>query len=193
MPGNEATSDTTTNQNVVVWARSRLGQQVGRGECWDLADQALRQAGAQSSTTTGANDDYVWGDPVELKDATPGDILQFRDHVVKTVTVVTTTFADGSEMEETSEVTQTRPHHTAVVEATPGAGQLQILEQHVKPGGKKVQNHKLATQSTSPTVKKEAKTVKNPTTGKLQTATVVTTVKVTVSGKIRAYHPKAKQ
>ena len=49
----------TINQKVLIWARGKKGQQVGAGECWDLADRALRHAGAQSSTTTGKNDDYI--------------------------------------------------------------------------------------------------------------------------------------
>lgn len=72
--------------NVVHAARSDLGHRVGHGECWDLADRALRDAGARSSTTTGRNDDYVWGDPVALNAVTPGDILQFRNYVVITKT-----------------------------------------------------------------------------------------------------------
>ena len=31
----------TVNQKALVWARGKLGQKVGRGECWDLADRAL--------------------------------------------------------------------------------------------------------------------------------------------------------
>ena len=73
----------TTNQQVVNWARAQNGKQVRKGECWDLADAALRQAGAKSSADLGPMDedaDYVWGDAVsDLKDVQAGDILQFRD------------------------------------------------------------------------------------------------------------------
>jgi hypothetical protein len=74
----------TLNQKVLIWTRGRMGQQVGRGECWDLADQALSKSGANSSTTTGADDDYVWGDEIGIGDVIPGDILQFRDYEVTT-------------------------------------------------------------------------------------------------------------
>jgi hypothetical protein len=84
------------NQRVFTWTHSKLMRRVGRGECWDLADQALRQAGAQSSTTTGANDDYVWGKEVPITTVVPGDILQFRDYVVNTVITTKATFIDGS-------------------------------------------------------------------------------------------------
>ena len=75
------------NQKVVAWAHGKLKKRVGRGECWDLADQALRHAGARSSTTTGANDDYQWGSEMPVIAAMPGDVLQFRDYVVTTTTV----------------------------------------------------------------------------------------------------------
>jgi len=74
----------TLNQKVLIWARGKKGRKIGRGECWDLADQALRHAGASSSTTTGDDDNYEWGDVVEIKDLIPGDILQLRDWVVLT-------------------------------------------------------------------------------------------------------------
>ena len=70
---------TTLNQKVLIWARGKKGRKVGRGECWNLADQALRHAGASSSTTTGEDDDYEWGEPVDAKDLIAGDILQLRD------------------------------------------------------------------------------------------------------------------
>jgi hypothetical protein len=56
----------TTNQKVVVWARGKLGHKIGRGECWDLGEQALKQAGAQTSNDLGpveADSDYIWAIP----------------------------------------------------------------------------------------------------------------------------------
>jgi hypothetical protein len=35
-------SQLTTNQKVVVWVQGQLGKTVGKGECWDLAEQALK-------------------------------------------------------------------------------------------------------------------------------------------------------
>lgn len=66
--------------NVYASAHSHMGPQVGRGECWGLADQALKQVGARSSTTVGKDDDYVWGISIDPHHVTPGDILQLRDH-----------------------------------------------------------------------------------------------------------------
>ncbi len=182
----------TINQKVIIWARSRLGQQVGIGECWDLANQALLSAGAASSATDGSDADYVWGDEVDLEEVIPGDILQFRDYVVTTTTTVSVTFADQSESEDTTEATVERPHHTAVVDSTPGAGWLSILEQNMPPLGKRVQKHKLALRSMDLPNKTERKSVKSES-GKWQPATVVTKVAITVSGTIWAYRPKANE
>jgi len=148
----------TTSQQVVVWARAQLGKQIGKGECWDLADGALKQAGAKSSADLGPmgdDADYVWGDEVsDLKDVQSGDILQFRDFAVTTTTETETRYADGSTDTYTSESTFTRPHHTAVVSEVKGGGLLKILEQNVAPAGKKVQLNSLHTKDV-PAAKKE--------------------------------------
>jgi len=46
-------SPMTLNQKVVVWAQRQLGKKVGAGECWDLGESALKQAGAQTSNDLG--------------------------------------------------------------------------------------------------------------------------------------------
>jgi hypothetical protein len=81
----DTTAATTLNQKVLEYARGKLDQQVSRGECWDLAEEAVTQSGGESSTKlTGVNGkafetaDYKWGTPVELKDAQLGDVLQSK-------------------------------------------------------------------------------------------------------------------
>src|SRR5205823_13882876 len=67
----------TTNQKVVIWAQGQLGKKIGKGECWDLAEQALKQAGAQTSNHLGPveqDSDYIWGDSIDIKDVIPGEI-----------------------------------------------------------------------------------------------------------------------
>src|SRR5262249_39098476 len=75
---------------LVEFARSRMGQRVGDGQCSTLAREALRAAGARGRR---------WGEQLpSLKDARPGDILQFRDatfvrrRVLPDGAVVTLTF-----------------------------------------------------------------------------------------------------
>jgi hypothetical protein len=174
----------TINQKVVNWARAQSGKQVGKGECWDLADRALRQAGAQSSADLGPMDDdadYVWGDEIsDLKDVQPGDILQFRDFAVTTTVETETRYADGSSETSTTEETFTRPHHTAVVSEVKSGGLLKILEQNVAPAGKKVQLHNLNTKDVAPASKETQK----------QKAKVIVTTTIAVSGTIWACRPK---
>jgi hypothetical protein len=128
----------TIYEKVLAWAHGKLRQQVGRGECWDFVDHALRSAGARSSTTVGPNDDYVWGKPVRINEVAPGDVLQFRNWIVTTKTEATVHFADGTGYRDTDEVVARRPHHTAIVKHVGGGGILQVYEQHVKPLGNRV-------------------------------------------------------
>ncbi len=59
------------NKAIVRFAVGQLGRQVGNGECWTLAAEALRAAGAEPPRV------YDFGQEIELDDVTPGDILQF--------------------------------------------------------------------------------------------------------------------
>jgi len=183
----------TINQNVVIWARGQIGKQVGKGECWDLADKALRNAGASSSADLGPmgdDEDYIWGDAVDdLKDAQAGDVLQFRDFTVATSIETDISFADGSRSTDTKESEFTRPHHTAVIDTAQGQGAFKILEQNVAPGGKKVQLHTLNTRDNVPVVTTTRKLMKAGD-GTMKMATVKVTTTITVSGTIWAYRPK---
>lgn len=58
-------------REVVNFAADNIGKRIGRGECWDLADQALRAAGAEPPKG------YTFGDRIPLNEIQPGDILQF--------------------------------------------------------------------------------------------------------------------
>jgi hypothetical protein len=63
---------------VVQYARSHLGQKIGNGECWTLADQALRAAGAKRPGREGMAT-YVFGRRLGPREALrPGDVLQFE-------------------------------------------------------------------------------------------------------------------
>jgi hypothetical protein len=187
MPGDDASA---INQKVVIWARGKLGQKVGRGECWDLADRALTQAKAQSSTTVGKDDDYVWGTAVDLKDFRLGDILQFRDFVVTTTTYTETTFQDGSTSFREQETKARRPHHTAIVDHVVGGGDFVILEQHVKPLGDKVQRHTISTRSQKLPDQVTHVQAKDPG-GRRRPAKVIKKVSISVTGTVWAYRPRA--
>jgi len=131
--GSSKTGD--LGEKVVNFARRRVGERVGSGECFDLADQALRSNGAKSAANFGSvakNADYVWGTSVSPSDARPGDIIQFRDYRYDR-TIETSTREDTDFQE--------RPHHTAIVERMDGAGAITVLEQNAPDGspGKRTQ------------------------------------------------------
>ena len=117
---------------IVGFARRQQGSRVGKGECFDLADQALRGAKAKSAADYGKisrNADYTWGTPVTLADLQPGDVIQFRNYIY-TSTVVTKTDKETT----TDEVDVDRPHHTAIVESVGDNGAVTVLEQNAPDG-----------------------------------------------------------
>jgi hypothetical protein len=119
-------------ESVVSYASRRMGQRVGNGECFTLADRALRHAGARSAADYGEvvpDADYVWGNEVSLANLRPGDIIQFRDY-----SCTVTTVADTDSATNTDERIQERPHHTAVVERVGEDGAVTALEQNSPPG-----------------------------------------------------------
>jgi hypothetical protein len=187
----------TTNQKVVIWARGKLGHKIGRGKCWDLGEQALKQAGANTSNDLGPveeDSDYIWGDPIgDLSKIEPGDVLQIRDHLVTTETTIEYLFKDGSKVEEKTERTAQRGHHTAIVNGKLDAnGGVKTLEQHVKPRGDVVQDMYLYTRDVPSVVTKTVGQYKHPRTKQVERVNVTKTVTVTVTGSIWPYRPKTK-
>jgi len=115
----------TLRAAVLAYARARIRRRVGDGQCFALADRALRQANARSAADYGtvtADGDYVWGASITLAEVQPGDIVQFREFKWKV------TRANGAWAEET------RPHHTAVVQAVAADGVISVLEQNAPEG-----------------------------------------------------------
>ena len=126
--GPPAQSGHSLAEQIVSFARGRRGRQVGDGQCFALADSALRGAGARSAADYGRvtpTADYEWGAPVSLGDLQPGDVIQFRDYSY-TRTVVT----EDSRGTTTEEHSEDRPHHTAIVESVGSDGAVTVLEQN---------------------------------------------------------------
>ncbi len=96
------------------------------GECWDLAEGALEAAGAKTSNDLNPqfkwgkekrkkwDEDYIWGSEISFKELQPGDIIQFKGHVM--------TYRDKE---------YTRGHHTAIVEKVDQTSAVHVIEQHV--------------------------------------------------------------
>ena len=108
--------DGSMNEQVVEYARSKLGEKVGDGQCSSLAAAALRHAGAKIRR----GDQGSWGEELEsLLDAKPGDILQFEGAAFSH-----TTFRDdGTKFMQT----MLFPHHTAIVARVRKRGAKPVL------------------------------------------------------------------
>jgi len=108
---------------LVQYAVNRLGKRVGRGECWDLPFHGLQAVGAKTPHDLGS-DLYVWGEPISLSEAGPGDVLQFEGVFIRR------TWSDGRE-----QTWNFRTKHSAIVESRNGIF-FHLLNQHIQ--GKKI-------------------------------------------------------
>lgn len=146
-------------------------------DCFALVDKLLRNLGAQTAADgdvpVTATADYDWGDGILLDSIQPGDILQFRKHVVHTQTF---TFANGK-WHETETRTLTRPHHTAIVMEVHKDGSVTVVEQNVYP------NPKTVTRNVIPRLESGEETKRVNSELK---------IKMTVTGAVRAYRPAPK-
>ena len=137
----------------------------------------------------------MWGNVIKLSDVKGGDVLQFRNHKIKVVTVkVTRRTQPGGrwhEDQETATETQERAHHTSVVSSNDGGGRLTVIEQNVN-DPETGEHSKVVQQSTL--YVQNIKPQKNKVTRQDGDVTVdeTTTVTVTVSGKVHAYRPHPK-
>jgi hypothetical protein len=133
---------------IVGYSQRRLRRKVGDGECFTLADRALKNAGAKSAEDYGkitTTADYVWGTEQKLADVKPGDIVQLRDY--RFDRRIDTRRPDGSSSWKTD--FKERPHHTAVVESVDGNGAITVLEQNAPPGSPVVRNQLFFSGSTT--------------------------------------------
>jgi hypothetical protein len=103
------------NQQILDFAIKHIGTEVGNGECWTLADDAMRSANATHPAI------YVWGRPLGTNDRVfPGDIIQFT----------TVRLQNGTWWEILGD-----PNHTAIVREVKSTGVYVILHQNYgKPG-----------------------------------------------------------
>lgn len=128
--------DVAASQSTLVaqFASTRLGQTVGDGECFALADLALRSISVKSASdfgTISANADYIWGREVTVSQAQVGDVIQFRNFSYSETTRTDITRSDGSSEWSEQNHSESRPHHTAIVASTGSNGELMVYEQNV--------------------------------------------------------------
>lgn len=101
-------------RGILNFASNNIGRRVGNGQCWTLAAEAMRAAGAEPPRG------YTYGNRIELQEVQPGDILQFK----------TARFDEPGYW-----AIMGSPDHTAVVQSV-GRDRIFILHQNF--GGKKI-------------------------------------------------------
>lgn len=99
----------TYNPKILQFAVQNLGKQVGNGQCWTLAADALEYAGAKPAN------EYVFGEEILARSALPGDILQFES----------ARFVGADYWMQMG-----YPHHTAILYAVAGTRMI-VLNQNV--------------------------------------------------------------
>ena len=135
-------SDEDLNAKLMAEAEKLVGKAAVTSkfglDCFALVDKLLRKLGAATAADgdvpVTAKADYDWGDGILLESLQPGDILQFKDHLVD---VGTWKLVNGK-WSEVSGREYTRPHHTAIVLEVRKDGSVVVVEQNVKPDPGKV-------------------------------------------------------
>lgn len=114
------------NDKIIEYVDQNIGQQVGRGECWDLAAEALAYANAYLDRRTQKNI-YDFGDVVKPgKDKIyPGDIIQFENIELE--------YQKGNAIYKES-----MPHHTAIVYKVISENEFVLAHQNTSFSGRKV-------------------------------------------------------
>ncbi|MFO7842804.1 MAG: hypothetical protein R6V16_03260 [Bacteroidales bacterium] len=109
------------NRQIVEYVKTVIGEKVDRGECWDLANQALQKVDADWDRS------FVYGNPIdpERDEIFPGDIIQFENVVIKY-------------KKENAYYTETMEQHTAIVYNVKKKGVYEIAHQNTQFSGRKV-------------------------------------------------------
>jgi hypothetical protein len=109
------------NQKITDYVTTQIGKKVDRGECWDLAYQALTQNNCEWDGR------YAYGKKVNPNTDSiyAGDLLQFEGVTVKY-------------KENNMIVKESFPHHTAIIYQVLGKGHYKIAHQNFGNTAKKV-------------------------------------------------------
>ncbi|MBI9055406.1 MAG: hypothetical protein JEY96_16405 [Bacteroidales bacterium] len=109
------------NKQIHKYVKSVIGKKVDRGECWDLANQALILINADWDKR------YIYGTAIDPsnEEVFPGDLIQFENIKIRYT-------------EENTTYTELMMHHTAVVYKVLGNGIFEIAHQNTEFSGKRV-------------------------------------------------------
>ena len=112
----------TLNVGVLKFVKSKINKKVGRGECWDLAAEALEFVDAKW------NKEYIFGQEVDPNTDCifAGDIIQFEDVKLKYIK---------------DEVTyhEMMLHHTAIIYQVLGTGKYKLAHQNIRTRNNRVE------------------------------------------------------
>ncbi len=186
------------NQSVLIWTLGKVGQRVGNGESHALADIALQKAGARSLVDfglTGDDDDLIWGFEIPSpKDALPGDILQYRDYLQRTIASTQSLFKGDVDFLSDSVTEAVIDHelHTSIVKTNPGNGILTVLEQNDGGNDEVVKSTAIRWRDTLLSQITKRTMLLNEATGKAEMAIVIDKVFVLVTGTLRVFRPRAR-
>jgi hypothetical protein len=114
------------NSEILKYVKSVEGKKVDRGECWDLANQALKLVNADWDKA------FVYGDKLDpMKDEIfPGDLIQFDNIKIQYT-------------KENATYTETMDQHTAIIYKVLGNGVFEIAHQNTGFSDRKVGVSKL--------------------------------------------------
>ena len=109
------------NQKIISFVDSKIKKKVGRGECWDLAAEALNAAGARW------NGKLKFGRLLDLKTESvlPGDIIQFEGVKIGFK-------KNGTRYKEILN------HHTGIIYSVQNNRQFEMANQNTAQYGRKV-------------------------------------------------------
>lgn len=97
------------SKKILAFCDANKGKKVGKGECWDLAKEALNSSGATWTPP------YIFGKELGKKDVfLSGDIIQFEKVRIE--------YPDGAWKDI--------PHHTAIIYTVNGTNKFTIAEQN---------------------------------------------------------------
>jgi len=121
---NDETPD--LNKKIIKYVDSVMGQKVGRGECWDLASEAMRYAGAYLDRST-QKSIYIFGKKLNPKkdQIHPGDIVQFENVLLEY-------------QQDNMIYTEQMAHHTAIIYKVVSKDEFVLAHQNTSLWGKKV-------------------------------------------------------
>ena len=114
------------NKEIYKYVKSVKGTKVDRGECWDLANQALKLTNADWDKA------YIYGNKIDPKtdQVFPGDLIQFENVKVQ--------YTEGN-----TTYTELMVHHTAIVYKVISKTVFEIAHQNTEFSGRNVGFSKL--------------------------------------------------